>query len=582
MQTATGVPNGIYVRAFADDVNIIGPAQILTRVFPELCRIFETHMGSSPNMRKTAMVGNDITADMADELRAHHITNISNQGGMCLGVPIGDAAYRTCSVRRVLAATQRSFTVTQNHEIDPQLKFAFLKYCLYPKAQYIARNVNPELARAPLATLDTWVLSLLQNIMGQDTSVELLAPLPMRWGGLGLYQYSGGYGIHCYRSARLLIASNLARLTGCAQVPQALPSIPLDPCSPDFLNLLHEPTTEERVQHRLALAKGTADLSLLPDVSQTKPLDAYHKQLFILALGSLSENEGEGADNIIAVKHKCAALLSGVTEQVNSYGHAGLDHWLNWMGGGDSRQRLEPEIFVTALRARMLGGPLYLAQPCSLPECHGTHLAQFPLHGTCCRNMPGAKGLTTARHNLIRDYLLRLIKNAYHQDVDPGIQVLSPEFIVGQVASSDGAPRNVIADIRWVSPVMPADGRRELWFDVHVVEPTGVRGARNPNHPVHRGAAAREGVMRKLAQYAQIPTTARVVPFVLESGGLLCNEVVDFLDNMVTGGHKDKVRCFVRDLSYIITRYRALMINNHASQNERIRLGGPQELRRME
>ncbi len=70
--------------------------------------------------------------------------------------------------------------------------------------------------------------------MGEGTSAELLAPLPMRWGGLGLYQYSGGYGIHCYRSARLLIASNLARLTGCAQVPQALPSIVVLPQSCDL------------------------------------------------------------------------------------------------------------------------------------------------------------------------------------------------------------------------------------------------------------------------------------------------------------------------------------------------------------
>ena len=153
---------------------------------------------------------------------------------------------------------------------------------------------------------------------------------------------------------------------------------------------------------------------------------------------------------------------------------------------------------------------------------------------------------------------------------------------MGQVIGGDGTPTNVIADIRWVSPIMPVDGRRELWFDIHVVEPTGVRGARNPNHPVHRGAAAREGVMRKLAHYAQIPTTARVVPFVIESGGLLSSEATAFLDDVVNAGHKDKVRSFIRDLSYIITRYRALMINNHASQNERIRLGGPQELRRMD
>ncbi len=120
--------------------------------------------------------------------------------------------------------------------------------------------------------------------------------------------------------------------------------------------------------------------------------------------------------------------------------------------------------------------------------------------------MPGAKGLTIARHNIIRDYLFRMIKQAFHQDADPDILVLSPEVIVGQVIGGDGTPTNVIADIRWVSPIMPVDGRRELWFDIHVVEPTGVRGARNPNHPVHRGAAAREGVMRKLAHYAQIPT----------------------------------------------------------------------------
>ena len=575
-------PNKLFVRAFADDIGVSGPADCLVRLFPEMCQIFFDHLGSFPNLRKTFIFGKHITLEDVDRLRDMGNTNISNQGAVCLGVPVGDEAFRGMQTRRSIASMQSSFRSAHHPELDPQIKFSLLKFCLFPKAQYLARNVLPHIARDPLRTFDEWVLGLLDNVAGPETWSHKLGSLPLRWGGLGLSRYGGAYGIHCYRSARGLLLNNLARLDdpcwGQFSAEQ-LESIPTDPLSESFRHLCGTDIHEDRQQTRLTAANRLADISSLPAPSQSEPLDAFYKQNFILALGSTEEATGIADFEVVAAaKHKIAALMSGISDPYQGVGHTGLDHWVRWMGGRDHRQRLEQDVFVSALRARLLGGPIYLAQPCCLPECHGTSLKAFPLHGTCCRNMVGAKGLATSRHNLIRQALYHLILQSCHEGVDPGAAILRTERVVGRVENPDvpEGGRDVIADIRWVCPDLPADGRRELWFDVHVVEPTGVRGIRNPNGLVRRGAAASEGVSRKLTHYAQIPAVAaRVVPFVLESGGFICGEVADFLDTLVKAGHKTKVKSFIREVSFIIARYRALMINNHASHNERIRLGGP-------
>ena len=165
---------------------------------------------------------------------------------------------------------------------------------------------------------------------------------------------------------------------------------------------------------------------------------------------------------------------------------------------------------------------------------------------------PNRFGILTSRHDRVKELLFQLLKDSLvaNEEIQPTAEN-AIEIVVQQGTDNT---REIKADIVVFTNVRQHNLARFV-FDVSVVEPTNKHGRK---HARGSAAAHQENAKRTLYRpVADADASTTIVPFVLESNGLVGTEASKFLTSLVDNCHsgiKKRIQTFLSDVSYALAK----------------------------
>lgn len=181
-------PN-VVVFAYADDVNVVGPAECLPDAFNMLAHEAQK-IGLKVVPRKSYFHkrGEDAEA-VWDALQPRFPAEFqwAEKGVTVLGVPLGGVEFVLEHCRRVVASAQRLCDQLVLFK-DKQVAFLLLRFCVHSRFGHLWRCIAPSVCVGIQREVDELIREVLLKILGVEWDGEFPNPpfVPVRMGGLGL------------------------------------------------------------------------------------------------------------------------------------------------------------------------------------------------------------------------------------------------------------------------------------------------------------------------------------------------------------------------------------------------------------
>jgi hypothetical protein len=489
-QCGSRPPAGAY--GFADDINAyigLKGAHQAAKAITEI--ISEARMNAKIS-KCTIVVQKgykDLLERMADP-RYDHGFNISDEGAIVLGNPIGTEAYRTQQIHKTLC--HKAKPIGSLDVISPQSAYMLLVACFNQRPAYLAKVAEPHVYWDAMSRFDAEVdkgVALIARSQGGEI-INVLRSLPQKFGGLGIQRYHSSSSESACKATRERVRDFLE------EHKSWRPSL-----TPEILRWYDLPNRDAMFQRyttlNIAGTMGWMDGLEFPPESFLENLGNHRFEW----LAVYQHLRASGRKD-----HMAAWFLSA--------SDVGTGGWLNWNGGSDHRMRLTPNEFIESFRLRLLIDPYTLHGDITCPQCDNTSLLASPLHALDCNRLRPSRN---RRHNDVADALLQALRSLF------------PGDIVLREGSVPGGNRRYQADVLW------HHGGETTILDVAIVEPAA---------PTYRNMGSvclpevasgdREDFKRRHFQEVGL-ADAVFVPFVIEATGRLGGAARRWIDHLRQG-----------------------------------------------
>lgn len=466
------------VAAFEDDTLTRAKTAIIFKLAPLISNIFAED-GFIINPDKCKITGTDVH-NYAHEAPDGFL--IQEHGLTALGVPIGDAGYRTETVQSKLLLMAPPLAALRL--LNPRSAIILISQCVSRRPGFLLRTAADLRLVLPFATaFDNSICVALEDIlrMASNHMTRYRIFLPCRLGGMGITRHAGLATENGQLASQLAVLSFLGTYR---------PTERCDLQQYNFWSHVH-PGTTEGLQDLTGLSASDVDSmtaqTCRPRLATAKK--AADDASLALALAALSDNG----------HFQAAANLRSSTNSTFAFCMSSI--------GIDNPLYFSPGAFRATVRARLGVGPTNEPQdtekrcPCDKRYDAGTQ----GLHGLSCR-LNGH--FATRRHHQITKTLAALLRRT--QPAPVAIEAL---------AGVTAADHDIIADIKWSLP------EGNSYIDVAVVDPGADSYTTTPffSH-LNTDAAALFMERRKRTHYARIvpaPNPLSIIPFVVEATGRL-------------------------------------------------------------
>jgi hypothetical protein len=600
--------------AFADDAKLAAPHDLLPELLPELLDICEKACpGLSIGYAKCGLLGKLAAAEdlfpLRDSLPDAKATALSScpvttEGLDILGVPVGTDAFIEDSTATTLAEKALSVRHLQDSRVGPVYQHSLAKHCVNARCWYLARNVNPALARQAAMKFDDAIDSSLGNILAIDLSPSerIWRGLDHCYGGSGIPRMSGPAGIRSYerRTAQLAefflkesdVFPDLAQSFSNWSAPNALDSAA---ClgvitEGEATAFAEDPVAAVRNIRADPVLSAVVDCSSLPGFTRDNEADAAsitlaekyhlaacmqhagalrHKILAVTRVREPTDPEGgspycipgrvvekENEPKLAGVIETLSFLLSGFyTKSHTSHSASGCA--LNWMGGLDPRKRFNSSSHFRAFAKARVGATNRADADKECADHHETYL-MHPYHGLNCRP-PGDNPIAKRQSTSVEDAVLSFLKRALSGK--PRYTVRSGNDVPFQIRDSENVKH---ADIV-ITDNLDATQPVHSLIDISIRSPVSHKtldqvGKVRPRAETRRlthGWAATYGESQKEKDYEKVADRQhKILPLVIESNGTvgtLSSNTLDILSDLTedpTG-----IKTLMRTISFIISRY---------------------------
>jgi hypothetical protein len=495
-----------YVEAYADDISGSCPASCIPAFGGQVKTILEEHhLTLVP--RKCALYGR-----LARNIQDPEFPVLLDGIPKVVGCPVGPAPFRQAVIERKLAAMTASLPTLKT--FNPQAAYMLIAHCVNARASFLSRvtELPADIIKTLFDKFDTAIDEALARLADCPhhlrDQLRTLRRLPQKMGGLGIYDYAGLQGLKGRNQSRLKVHefttanyhSSLYRQTNVATW--------------GALDLGDE--GDDELNH--------TDLASVA---------AFSKRVQLARRVECATIQGEKA---VSCKAEAAWFLSSCTPNSG--------RWLSWRGGLSHRFRMSSQLFVDAIRRRLLCPPtphqLAAARVCctcsTASRAHPTHLLDCP------RN----QWLFARRHAVICKLLAKYIA-----------QVCDDSLITMEAAVGQG-PNPMRADI--VAEI----GARVYTLDVSLTNPSNRTNLSHNSHQVSdRAAINRENTKRD--KDGHIPGLEAggdrtFTPFVIESTGRLAPSAQAFFNKITAQEFISLKSTFLNSLSACIALYNSLML----------------------
>lgn len=509
------------VWAYADDTSFFGPTAVVRALCHKAVDILASH-DLEVVVRKCSIVGRNVGN------RQTNLFAVAPEGLVLMGNPIGSIEYRRQQCDAMVDEMIRP--LPQLQKLHSHSAFTLLHFCINARPGYLARVAEPEAAGGALRRFDTAVDHVVTDLCGGGTPsmrVKVLRELPQSLGGLGLTRYEGIGGSQACLSSRLLCKEFLENhFRGLLASTNYWAPLALEQRVTELDHQLGEAHTQDQDGAGAGAGAAAEDPPRAPvTLQKIKSTAFYEKRNMQQTLLAELLEEGQRA--------AASWLLSGSTPSAG--------RWLHARGGAFRQHELSSQEFIDVLRLRLLLPPredvMILNQYCT---CH-THvnLAERPFHFLACDLN---RALTVARHNAVRDCLVKLVKQCH------------PGAVVGTETELPGGALKM--DIQYTV------GHEAKFIDVMVVHP-GAHTYLERGSALVEDVANKAGEQVKRTKYSVVPHLqehGNFVPFVVEATGRLGPSAMTWLRHLTAG--RDvffRSRCLTTISAYI-AMYNAKMI----------------------
>ena len=463
---------------FADDINTIGDLRVLGLASPKIIRAIEAY-GFRVAVHKSALVGKHVyrvmeqgifdgdDVDGDDEVVMRGLRLVSD-GVKVLGGYVGNEEYVSTMVAAAVDDMHSELPALIKN-LDPQVAFTLLRYCINSRLTYLARvmELRPHMVdelRAYDLAVDEALARLAQepiaSVLPFHSRLGVLRSLPLKKGGLGIMRFcsftSEAFQVKSRGITLDYAGSYCPWLERVATSPQGWPEITIG-----------------------ALDGITAALELndqREDAPAARPsLPTRIQQCYDILAHSLMEGLVEDEEFALA------AMLRSQSDK-------GTGRLFLWAGGSDQRLYVSsPTEYRLALRHRLLLPPvrvLALEGDRICCPCGTRYAAMYtdPFHATSCTKNAG---LWKIRHDHMIVFLVAFIKltmpdATIHREVQ--LSLANPDGTVGA--------RFIIADI-----IVRMD-HRVFVIDCSIVDPSAATVREQAAHVDDHAAKGKENDKR--------------------------------------------------------------------------------------
>ena len=501
------------VIAIADDISISGRTAAIFRTAERVHGLLH-QLGLHVNMTKSWIMGTHV----------HTVPNppegftLKADGGKALGRPLGSLDSQREWIHNRLESRGPPRQALGHLPIRSRLHLLRLVY--NTRFDYLMKTTSFRLGEEVFKEHDERVDDILSD-MGVSYSREelrVLRSLPIHLGGLGIYTLTGP---EAKRHRRITAQRTFEFLKG--NHPTLLVVL-----RDNYVNI-------NDLEEREPLAPIAEDNDEPTDNSLTAIINSSK------------------AEVLQAQTDRMTTLLNSLQQDPLRHGHAarllsaackGTGKWFASPGWSC---RFGPQMsnteFHHALRCRMLSPfePIHgrPSVPCTCVRSRNINdhfdLALDPTHpATCSLN----KGITTSRHNALRDLLSRFLKRLHPTAV-----------ILVEPQDQEHTPRVRRPDLRAeINGVTYA-------IDIAIVDPCSARARAHPtlSSLTKPDGASLQAEARKRHEHQDTPHAPHLLPFVIESTGRFGPSAKAFLDNL--SSHAPAIRsAFLLDTSLLLAR----------------------------
>jgi hypothetical protein len=518
------------VSAYEDDTQVRGEMPILFLVAPLIKDIFANH-GFEVKVSKSKITGLLVQASgfPPDDFE------IAEQGLIALGVPIGNAGYRSQTTERLIEAMHPPTQAFQL--LRPRTALLLLSSCFDSRPSFLLRTAsNPALVHRAASIFDTKMVQTLAAIFQMDPT-EAFAEIAFA------KRKKGGFGFTRHHGMATEKNQLMSRITYMS-----------------FLSDYH-PTAVQATQTQYDLS--AVRLGALEELTDHTGLtEVIMSTLTLENCGGILSAAVAKADDFVkrrihaemcnTNKYSKAAWFLSASESSTSclFSTTGLGHE-GYFGNAE---------FRCVGRAKLGAGPMNDLEGTDLVCQCRVHYdpAEFPFHAMSCALN---KGFRTKRHNDIRDLLYALLRKRFPALSNESLKL---EPFVGQF---EGGERDVKADIIWI------DQAAKVIIDIACVDPgceqylvAPVESWRNEDKAAQRMEFVKRQHYSKVALPARLPVNS-VYPFVVEASGRLGPCALSLL-NRICGTQTFLRSSFLRDVALITARYMGMMLK--ATRDQRL------------